>query len=68
MYSETETNNNNYEQLIAFFVIIPAKKSFMNQHGSHLLLAQVGETVMTSIIKSWRQVDLPTRWLQHLLQ
>ena len=50
------TNNNNYEQLIAFFVIILAKNSSMNQHGVIYCWRQVGTTVTTSIIKSWRQI------------
>ena len=58
-------NNNNYEQPIALFVIILAKNTFTNQHGVIYCWRQVGTT---SIIKSWRQVYLPTRWLQHLLQ
>ena len=62
------TNNNNYEQPIALFVIILEKNSFMNQHGVIYCWRQVDATVTTSINKSWRQVDLPTWWLQHLLQ
>ena len=60
-------NNNNYEP-IALFVIILAKNTFTNQHGVIYCWRQVGATVTTSIVKSWCQVDLPTRWLQHLLQ
>ena len=52
------TNNNNYEQPIALFVIILAKNSFMNQHGVIYCWCQVGRTVTTSILaKSTRQHD-----------
>ena len=50
------TNNNNYEQLIALFVIILAKNpSWINMvTGVIYCWRQVGVMVTTSIIKSWR--------------
>ena len=48
--------NNNYERPIALFVIILAKNTFTNQHGVIYCWRQVGATVTTSIIKSWRQL------------
>ena len=64
-------NNNNYEQLIALFIII-AKNTSMNHHGVIYccLLAPsrpADATVATSINKCWRQIHKPMQQTRPLL-